>query len=441
VSEPANAIEFYRAEFARLRDRVRGARSFGPARDAAMAEFERIGFPTTRDEQWKYTNVSALARHRYATAAPLVPAPSPARLDAFELAGLERDVLVFVDGHHQHALSRVVAHAGVSIETLSGAAARDEAFFDRIRAPQDASSFVALNAALFQDAVSIDVAPGTRVARPIEILHLAAAARADLAQYPRIVVRLGEHAQATVIEHYAGFAEAGNFTNAVSTIELAAGAVLDHYKLQAESAQAQHIGWLEVTMGANSRCTQHSVSFGARLARHDIRVRLTGPGAEVTLNGLYLARARQHVDHHLRVDHLVAHTTSREEYRGVLNDHARGVFNGKVVVHPDAQKSSAHQSSRNLLLAATAEADTKPELEIYADDVKCSHGATVGQLDAAALFYLRSRGIDLDTARSLLVYAFADDIMARIALPALRRRLEADVLSRLPDAERLREFT
>ena len=232
------------------------------------------------------------------------------------------------------------------------------------------------------------------------------------------------------------------FTNAVTEVcVIIFNAILKHYKIQQESLNAYHIGNLNVMQGKNSKLESHSISLGGALVRNDIHGQLAAEGAEIIMNGLYMTGDKQHVDNHTRVDHLKPRTLSTENYRGVLNGKSRAVFNGKVIVHKDAQKIEAHQNNANLLLSDDAEIDTKPELEIYADDVKCTHGATVGQLDQNMLFYLRSRAIDEETARSLLTYAFADELISNINFAPIRNRLERLVIGQLPDAALIREFT
>lgn len=435
-------VEHYREEFARLRHELPGGTALAPVREAALARFLDAGFPTLREETWKYTNVRPIARKAFRASATAGAPPAQGVLADFGAGALGDIRLVFVDGHHVASLGALDGlPADTRIESLATAIGRDAAALRaRFETDDDAPAFAAMNAALGGDGVFVSVPADTRLAATLHLLFLTTAATADLAQYPRVVIELGDGAEADVIEHYAGVAEATSFTNTVTLARLGRGAKLQHVKLQQEAPNTYHIGWMGVEQERDSELVQHSISLGARLARHDLRVRLAGAGASATLRGLYVARGRQHVDHHTRVDHLVAHTVSEEIYRGVLNDHARGVFNGKVVVHEQAVKSVAHQSNRNLLLAPTAEIDTKPELEIYVDDVQCSHGATVGQIDATALFYLRSRGIELDTARSLLVYAFADDVLAGLTHAGLRARVETEVLGRLPDADRLKQF-
>jgi Fe-S cluster assembly protein SufD len=254
------------------------------------------------------------------------------------------------------------------------------------------------------------------------------------------LIILSENSQATVIESYIGLNDSDYFNNTVTEVCMKQNAHLQHYKIQQESMQAYHIGSLKITQAKDSRVESHSISLGGALVRNDIHSLLEAEGAGIRMNGLYMATGKQHVDNHTRVDHMRPHTSSHEIYRGVLNDHARGVFNGKVVVHKDAQKTDAVQSNANLLLSDNAEVDTKPELEIYADDVKCAHGATVGQLDQDMLFYLRSRSIDENTAKSLLTFAFADEVIRRINLDPIRKRLEYQVIGRLPEADLIREF-
>lgn len=439
MSAAATALDQYREEFERIAPALAGAAIARPLRAQALERFLARGLPSTREEDWKYTNVATLGRRAYPLAAPPDPAAATAALGTLLIDGAH--TLVFVDGHYTPSLSRPQAlPPGARIEPLAAALAGGEDPATLLGVPESASAFAYMNAALGADGVLIDLAPGCAPPVPLHVLFLATGAASGHAQYPRLVLRAGRDARLTLIEHYAAAGDAGNLTSAVTLMSIGAGATVEHYRVQEEAGQAHHLGLVDAELAESCRLVQHSIALGGRLARHDIRVRLAAAGAETVLNGLYLARERQHVDHHTRVDHLVPHTASDEHYRGVLDGHARGVFNGKVIVHPQAQKSTAHQSNRNLLLAPTAEVDTKPELEIYADDVQCSHGATVGQLDAASLFYLRSRGIDAETARGLLVYAFADDVIARVGVPALRRRLEAAVLGRMPDGLRLREF-
>jgi len=308
-------------------------------------------------------------------------------------------------------------------------------------ADNNVSPFTALNTAFIHSGSFIFVPDNIVIEAPINIVYLCGMVDKNLATLPRNVLVLGKNAHATVIESYIGLDDTQYFTNAVTEASLGPGAQLTHYKIQQECRKSYHVGNFYIHQDKDSRCESHSISLGGSLVRNDIHAQLNAEGSEIILNGLYLADGKQHVDNHTRVDHLKPHTRSEENYRGVLNDHARGVFNGKVVVHKDAQKADAQQSNANLLLSDNAEVDTKPELEIYADDVKCTHGATVGQLDENMLFYLRSRAIDEETAKSLLSFAFAEEIISRIQFKPIRDRLEHLVVGRLPDADLIREFT
>jgi Fe-S cluster assembly protein SufD len=289
---------------------------------------------------------------------------------------------------------------------------------------QPPSALERLNLAFFEDGVVIHLADDTRLDEPVYVVHQWNAAAAQRMNHPRVIVRAGRNSHCTLIEHFLGPDEAEYFTNAVTTADLAEGATLTHYRLQLESLKSFHIGHIQARLQAHSRYACHDIALGASLGRMNLRTELHGAGAHAALHGLFVPMGTQHLDTHTRIDHIAAHTTSEEDYRGVAAGRGRGVFNGKVIVHPGAQKIDARQSSRNLLLSPGAEIDTKPELEIYADDVKCSHGATTGQLDATALFYLRSRGLSETQARSLLIRAFAESILSTIEHAPLRSHLE-----------------
>ena len=296
-----------------------------------------------------------------------------------------------------------------------------------------ASGFEALNAAFWADGAYLDLASGVAIEEPVHLLFIAT--EADVETHPRNIIRAAAGSRVCIIEHYVGSDSAAYFTNAVTRIVADRNAVVEHYKLQEEAGRAFHIAALHAQQGPASHFTSHSFALGGALSRNDITTRFDAEGCVATLNGLYVAGGRQHMDHHTCIDHAKPRGTSREVYKGVLDGAARAVFNGKIVVRPDAQKTDAHQSNRNLLLSEHAEVDTKPQLEIYADDVKCSHGATVGQLDENQIFYLRARGMDEAAARSLLTFAFAEEIVRRADIAPLRARLEALLIDRLPDAQ------
>lgn len=439
----SGALAGYDERFGRLDARLGDQPQWLAAmRRTAFARFSASGFPDPRHEEWKYTNVRPIAAKAFAA-----PDEVPAAVDAGQLAalgvqGMDGHLVVLVNGRLSpgHCLLDGLpegAYVRGLAETLAAEPERLEGLLGSVASDRN-SSFAALNTAMMEDGVVIDLAPDTVIERPLHLLLVAGAGEPPVAAHPRILIRAGRGAQLTVVEHYAGLPGAKGFTNAVTEVLAESGAVIEHYRLQEEAESGYHVGALFVRQRRDSRYISHNIALGARLARTDIDVELAEPGAEVTLNGLFLPRGRQHQDTHTRVHHAAPHTRSNEGYRGIADGHGRGVFKGRVWVDRGAQKIEAHQNSANLLLSEQAEIDTKPELEIYADDVVCSHGATVGQLDAQALYYLRSRGLDPQTARGILVFAFAGEVVERMGLDALRGRVEERLLGSLPDAEMLR---
>jgi Fe-S cluster assembly protein SufD len=413
---------------------VGGPAWLGDLRQASLDAFAAAGFPGRRDEDWKYTDLKLITRRNFSSGGS-IPAP-----ETPDIEGLDCPTLVFLNGRlaETHALPD-----GVAAFSLARALAEQHPacreLLARIADPAR-HRFAALATALFADGLLLDLAEGVILEQPLRLVFLASGGETPALACPRVLVRAGANSRATLIEHYApGQGEA--LSLAVTELALAPGAQLEHYRLQEESGTAFHLGVLAARLDRDASLVSHSVSIGGRIARLDLDVDLRGPGARVEMNGLYIVRDRQHADSHTRVDHAVPRTTSDQLYRGILAGKSRAVFNGKAIVHPGAAGTDARQSNANLLLSADAEVDTKPELEIYADDVKCAHGATTGQLDAGAMFYLRSRGIDEETAKSLLTFAFADTVLARMRSAQVRRHAEQGVLGRLPEADRIREFT
>jgi Fe-S cluster assembly protein SufD len=427
------------ADFAQVAAGLPGAKLpwlAGLRRDA-LDRFVASGLPTTRDEEWKYTNVGALARRPYTVTRTEAPAPAFA-IDAFTF-GLDAHRVVFVDGRFAPALSRIGAlPEGCVVASFADALSRDPELEAVLATNAQHTIFSALNTAFMTDGLYVRLRRGVALDRPVHALFVTT--RDDVVAQTRNVVIAEPGAQGLVIEHHVAGGAASYFTNAVTQLLPQADSALTHVKLQQEGVRAYHVAGVHATQAAASRFASHSIALGAALSRTDITTGFEAEGCEAELTGLYLAGGRQHVDHHTRIDHVKPHGTSREYYKGVLDDGARGVFNGKIVVHPGAQKTDAHLANHNLLLSKSAEIDTKPELRIDADDVKCAHGATVGQLDEAALFYLRSRAIDAGTARALLTYAFAHDVIERIRVAPLRGALEQVLFSRLPQGDRLREL-
>ena len=438
------AVSHYLAEYERLR--AAPAASWPASRRGRGLEFLKThGFPTRRMEQWKYTDVTPITRRKFTPARPSPAAMDDTLVDGLRFTRLDCHELVFVNGNFSAPLSRIrPLPSGATAYALPADGGGSAALLERHFGNEEiGQAFTALNAAFVNDGLLVHVPDGTELSRPIHIIYCSVAgndAGARHMSHPHNLVVLGRHAQASIIETCAGAPDAEYFTNSHTSILAQGGACLDYYKIQQESQRAYHVGTTRIRQQAESRVDCHALTLGGKLARWDIDVDLDGPGAEVMLNGLYLGNNSQHVDNHTLIRHKQPHTTSNEHYRGILNGRARAVFNGKVIVHERAQKTAAHQSNANLLLSGNAEVDTKPELEIYADDVKCSHGATVGRLDENVLFYLRSRAVTEDTARSLLTYAFADEIIHDIRFPEIRARLEQGIVGELPDTDLIKEF-
>ncbi len=440
----------YLADWQELRrELAAGERAaIGELRRAAIERFGVLGFPTVRQEEWRFTNLAALARTPFRR-----PAGTPATAATPEaIAPWTFDTaacLVFVDGRWSRELSSGAAAglpAGTVVESLAEALARHpqpvEQWLGR-HTSFETQPFVALNTAFLQDGAVVVVPRGAVVKDPIHLLYLSTAGGvsgglgAAPVTYPRNLVVAGEGSQLTVVETYVG--DGAYFSCGVTEIIAGPASVIDHYKVQRESREAYHLATLQVYAERASNVSSHSISLGGGLVRNDVNAYLGGEGIECILNGLYLADGRQLVDNHMRVEHAMPHCASHELYKGILDGKARSVFNGLIHVHPGAQKTDAKQSNRNLLLSSDAIANSNPQLEIFADDVRCTHGSTVGQLDDDAVFYLRSRGIGAAAARSILTYAFASDIVERIKVEKVRRDLEEYLFARLPQGEVVRQ--
>ena len=418
---------------------LRGVRRTG------IDAFARTGFPTPRNEHWKYTNVSPIEKRAFDLAAPSSGTVAAAGDLAERLANVgDGPCMVFVDGRVEREFSNVHAlPRGVDVEEFGGLIERDSEFLEGrlggIVAPEK-TAFTALNAAFMDAGAVVRVAPGTVVDTPVHLVFVSGSHECERAYSPRIVIAADAGSRIAVVEHFIGLDDTVYLDNVVTEIEVAEGAAVEHHKVQRASAGAYHVAALQAKLAAGASFHSWAVSLGARLSRHDIEVSLEHEHARCSLDGLYLANGRQHVDFHTNVEHFAPNCESHEYYKGIAGGRGRGVFNGRVYVHPDAQKTEAHQTNRNLLMSRNAEIDTKPQLEIHADDVKCSHGATIGQLDEQMLFYLRSRGIEESAARGMLTYGFARDVVDRIALPALREPIGAAVLEHLPGGDGLREM-
>jgi Fe-S cluster assembly protein SufD len=400
-------------------------------REGAIARFAELGFPTMKQEAWRFTSVAPIAEKRFSLApAPGGPLPTPLAIEPLCLGSGPR--IVFVDGRYAPALSSSAGlprgvQAG-SLATLVQAGASGELahrHLARYAGWQD-SAFAALNTAFLADGAFVAVPADTTLAEPLDVLYIttAGAGAGAAVAHPRSLVLLERGARATVVESYATLGDAVYWTNAVTELVLGDGAQAEYYRVQREGRRAYHVGTTHAQQGRDSVLRLHAVALGGALARHDVTAVLAGAGAELILNGLYVLGGSQHADHHTVIDHAQPHCASHEFFNGVLAASAHGVFNGRIIVRPGAQRTDSKQTNNNLLLSTTARADSQPQLEIYADDVKCTHGSTVGPLDEMALFYLRSRGLARDAAQSLLTYGFAAEILDRMERPGVREHLD-----------------
>ncbi len=400
---------------------------------AALRRFEELGFPTSRLEQWKNTNVARLAD------TPWVPAPRRAidarRLEPLGVAALAPHRLVFVDGRLSRELSAVDGlPQGVRAGSLRAALqACPDALAPHLAsgAPFEDAAFTALNTACFEDGAAIQVEPNVKLDAPLLVLHLSSGGDAPQAAHPRTLLVAGDGSRVALIEHFAALDDGVYWNNAVGELVIGANAVVQHTRLQDEGARAFHVGALHARQGRDSSLTAYNFDLGAVLSRLDTVGVLDGEGGWCELLGMYVTRDGQHVDNHSVLDHAKPHCQSRELYKGILTGDSRAVFNGRIIVRRDAQKTDAKQSNPNLLLSDRALVHTRPQLEIYADDVKCTHGATIGRLDPEMLFYLRSRGIGAREAHTMLVHGFAREVLDRVEHPSLRERLEREVAVRL----------
>ena len=415
-----------------------GPRWLQDLRERAAARFSALGFPTVRDEEWRFTNVSPVVSREYV---PADPGATPAVADLERLPfGSATHRLVVVNGRFSSGLSRLKGlPAGVRAGSLAGHVngdlQADSEFVQRYLgqlADAGDRAFAALNTAHLSDGAYVYVPDGVVIPDPLHILFVSTGrpGAAAAVSYPRCLIVIGDRAEVHAVETYAG-EDAEYFTNAVTEVWVGEAGILDHYKVQRDSLRATHIGSMHVHAARSATFSSHSFSLGGRFVRNDAVAVLDGEGAEVTLNGLYLADGDRLVDNHTVIDHARAHCPSHEVYKGIIGGKARAVFNGKIIVRPDAQKTNAKQTNRALLLSDDALINTKPQLEIFADDVKCTHGAAIGQIDEDAIFYLRARGLTFAEARDMLIHAFAGEILDRVQVDALKTELERELYAQL----------
>lgn len=433
VTELVKSENSYQAAFRNMRELSPAAPWLELVRGSAIDRFEQLGFPTVRDEEWKYTNLATLAKESF------VPAVSADRFDAGDVSRFvypESDGahLVVVNGFLREDLSTTTALGdAVAIDLFSAVA---DARYNKIirkylarNAGYHNNGLTALNTAFLQSGVFVFIPKNVKLEKPIQVTFIGGTA--DSANFPRLLVVAEENSSATLIENFVAGDEGRYFTNAIAEIVLKDGAHLEHYRLQRDSKNAYHVSTTSAELGRASRYDTTSINLGAQLSRHDVSVVMDHEGAETSVDGLYVVGSDQHTDTHSVIDHTQPHCNSHQLYKGILDDNGRAVFNGKIFVREGAQKTDAMQTNKNLLLSDKARVDTKPQLEIYADDVKCAHGAAIGQIDPEELFYLETRGIGPELGRSLLTYGFAEEVIAKIGIESIRSELDQIVLKQL----------
>jgi Fe-S cluster assembly protein SufD len=440
VAEATREKSIYAEAFDAFKDKLAGegeASWLVRLRESAMERFEQLGFPTTFDEEWKYTNLAAIAKAEFTPGFEAKDSTlDESRLAPFAYAEAKSSRLVFIDGVYSRELSSLDAlPQGVVAENLADAlkGERAESVREQLarHADYNENALTALNTAFLSEGAFLLIPRGVRVETPIHLLFLSVAQTSPTVSFPRVLIIAEAQSEATVIEAYASAVEGRYWTNAVVEVALEDGARIEHYKVQRESSRAFHTATTQVLLGAASSFDTTTITLGAELSRHNINVRMAARGAECRVDGLYMVGTGQHTDTHSLIEHAAAYCTSRQLYKGILDGKSRAVFNGKVFVHEGAMQTDAQQTNRNLLLSNDARVDTKPQLEIFADDVKCAHGATVGQLEEEELFYLISRGLNPELAQNLLTYGFAEEVINKIRIESIKAELDETVLNRL----------
>jgi Fe-S cluster assembly protein SufD len=409
-------------------------------RAAGAASFAELGMPTQRDEEWRFTDTAPLTAHAWSLPAASASV-SAADIEPFSFGAIAAVRLVFIDGRYRADLSvRRSLPAGVTVLPLSEAMTKHT---DLVRsrlgriAPMERDGLTAMNTALITEGAFIHVAAGVELDAPIRLLYLHTAAGAPAMCHPRNLIVAEANSRCTIVESFGSLDAGPTLTNAVDEVYVGSGSRMQHYGVQRENERAVLVTTLRVCQDRDSVFESHRGLFGGALVRNNVEAELAGVGAHALLNGVFVPRNRQHFDNHMRVVHAAENCTSRQLYKGILADDATGVFAGRIIVNPGAQKTDALQTNRNLLLSDRAKVNTKPQLEIFADDVKCSHGATTGRIDDEAIYYLRARGLDAETARGLLVYAFAHESLDLMGDEPLRHLLERFLLERLPQRDKL----
>ncbi|HET7286910.1 MAG TPA: Fe-S cluster assembly protein SufD [Pyrinomonadaceae bacterium] len=431
VTELVKSENSYQAAFRSVRELSPAAPWLELVRGSAMDRFEQLGFPSVRDEEWKYTNLATLAKESFE---PATRADHAGDVSGFAYPETDGAHLVVVNGFLNEELSVTTALGDVVATDLFSAV--DDARYNKIirkylarNAGYHNNGLTALNTAFIQSGVFVCIPKNVKLEKPLQITFISGTANS--ATFPRVLVVAEENSSVTIIENFVAGGEERYFTNAIAEIVLKDGAHLEHYRLQRDSKKAFHVSTTSAELGRASRYDTTSINLGAQLSRHDISVVMDHEGAETSVDGLYMVDSDQHTDTHSVIDHKQPHCNSHQLYKGILDGNSRAVFNGKIFVREGAQKTDAMQTNKNLLLSDKARVDTKPQLEIDADDVKCAHGAAVGQIDPEELFYLEARGISPELGRSLLTYGFAEEVIAKIKLESIRTELDRTVLNQL----------
>ena len=414
-----------------------------PVRRAAIARFAEVGFPTTRDEDWRFTNLAPIVQTPFTLARDSRVDLSPEAIEPYLVSEHDKIRLIFVNGRYAPALSSSgPPERGVSAYNLAQAFRDNRDLLEQHLARyagdrQDV--FAALNLAFLEDGAFVYVRRGRVIEEPIHLMYVSTPTDEPIMTHPRNLIILEEDSQAAVVEHYVSLGADVYLSNVVTEAVAGDNSVLDHYLIERESKESFNISTLRVQQGRSSNVASHTVLIGGALVRNNVHPVLAGEGGECLINGLFMAKGRQHMDNFMLVEHASPHCDSRQFYHGVLDEQAHGVFSGRIIVHKDAQKTDAKQTNRNLLLSQEAQIDSKPQLEIYADDVKCTHGATIGQVDENAIFYLRSRGIPEGAARALLLFGFANESLERMKVASMRTHLEPLVAEWLPGGKNILE--
>lgn len=401
-------------------------------RREAISGFAKLGFPTLSDEEWRFTNLEALRRGSFSIADNGISGVSEKSVDSCGFPGLDCLRLVFVNGHFASSLSDTGdAGEGILVKSLSEAISEQG---DLVRehlaryADYEKDAFISLNTSYFEDGVFVYVPDGTVLEKPVHVLHVSTDEGSPLFINPRNLIIVGQSSVAKVIEHYVAASQSVYFSNAVTEVVCGENANLEHYRLEFESRKAFNFSTLRVNQQKNSNIASHSILCGGAIVRNKVHPVLAGEGCNSDIYGLFISEGRQHMDNFMRVEHASPHCDSRQFYNGVLDGRSKGVFHGRILVHEGAEKTDAKQTNRNLLLSDTAQIDTKPQLEIYNDDVKCTHGATIGQMDEEALFYLRSRGISMRQAKIIMLRAFTGETLEQMSIDSVREALEGVVM-------------